>query len=59
MARRNADGAAVPLGFIVLAMGKFGAGELNYSSDVDLIVFYDPTALRSHPGWSHRSSSCG
>jgi glutamate-ammonia-ligase adenylyltransferase len=28
-------------GFIVLGMGKHGAGELNYSSDVDLIVFYD------------------
>lgn len=28
-------------GLIVLAMGKLGAGELNYSSDVDLIVFYD------------------
>jgi glutamate-ammonia-ligase adenylyltransferase len=28
-------------GFFVLGMGKLGAGELNYSSDVDLIVFYD------------------
>src|SRR5205823_3573117 len=26
-------------------MGKMGARELNYSSDVDLIVFYDPAAL--------------
>ena len=26
-------------------MGKMGAGELNYSSDIDLIVFYDPAAL--------------
>jgi glutamate-ammonia-ligase adenylyltransferase len=31
-------------GYIVLAMGKMGAYELNYSSDIDLIVFYDPTA---------------
>jgi len=31
-------------GFIVLAMGKMGAGELNYSSDVDLIVFFDRNA---------------
>ena len=23
-------------------MGKYGARELNYSSDIDLIVFYDP-----------------
>ncbi|HUG61867.1 MAG TPA: bifunctional [glutamine synthetase] adenylyltransferase/[glutamine synthetase]-adenylyl-L-tyrosine phosphorylase [Methylomirabilota bacterium] len=29
-------------GWIVLAMGKHGAGELNYSSDIDLIVLYDP-----------------
>jgi glutamate-ammonia-ligase adenylyltransferase len=28
-------------GLIVLAMGKMGASELNYSSDIDLIVFYD------------------
>jgi [glutamine synthetase] adenylyltransferase / [glutamine synthetase]-adenylyl-L-tyrosine phosphorylase len=31
-------------GLIVLAMGKMGAGELNYSSDIDLIVFFDPGA---------------
>src|SRR5579872_459816 len=31
-------------GLIVLAMGKMGAGELNFSSDIDLIVFYDPDA---------------
>lgn len=29
-------------GLIVLAMGKHGARELNYSSDIDLIVFYEP-----------------
>jgi glutamate-ammonia-ligase adenylyltransferase len=31
-------------GYIVLAMGKYGAGELNYSSDIDLIVLFDPQA---------------
>jgi len=31
-------------GLFVLAMGKMGAGELNYSSDVDLIVFFAPEA---------------
>jgi glutamate-ammonia-ligase adenylyltransferase len=31
-------------GYIVLAMGKMGAGELNYSSDIDLMVFYDAAA---------------
>jgi len=29
-------------GYIVLAMGKMGAFELNFSSDIDLIVFFDP-----------------
>lgn len=28
-------------GLIVLGMGKFGARELNYSSDIDLIIFID------------------
>src|SRR5215471_10708162 len=31
-------------GYIVLAMGKMGAFELNYSSDIDLIVLYDLAA---------------
>ncbi|MGC2810565.1 MAG: bifunctional [glutamine synthetase] adenylyltransferase/[glutamine synthetase]-adenylyl-L-tyrosine phosphorylase, partial [Bradyrhizobium sp.] len=31
-------------GLIVLAMGKMGAGELNFSSDIDLIVFFDAEA---------------
>ncbi|MGY6568031.1 MAG: [protein-PII] uridylyltransferase family protein, partial [Salinarimonas sp.] len=31
-------------GIVVLALGKHGAGELNYSSDIDLVVFYDPQA---------------
>ncbi len=29
-------------GLVVLGMGKLGAGELNYSSDIDLIVLFDP-----------------
>ena len=32
-------------GLIVLALGKLGGRELNYSSDIDLIVFYDPAAV--------------
>ena len=36
-------------GLIVLAMGKMGAGELNYSSDIDLIVFFDPAATSLAP----------
>lgn len=29
-------------GYFVLGMGKLGADELNYSSDIDLIVLFDP-----------------
>ncbi|APX11268.1 glutamine-synthetase adenylyltransferase [Tateyamaria omphalii] len=31
------------VGLFVLAMGKMGAGELNYSSDIDLICLFDET----------------
>jgi len=41
------DGSITPAGYIVLAMGKLGAGELNYSSDIDLIVFYDRDRIRT------------
>jgi glutamate-ammonia-ligase adenylyltransferase len=33
---------AAQSGIVILGMGKLGAGELNYSSDIDLIVLYDP-----------------
>ncbi|MEX2319660.1 MAG: bifunctional [glutamine synthetase] adenylyltransferase/[glutamine synthetase]-adenylyl-L-tyrosine phosphorylase, partial [Bauldia sp.] len=33
-------------GWILLGMGKYGAGELNYSSDIDLIVLFDPEQTR-------------
>lgn len=37
------DDAADGAGMVVLAMGKMGAGELNYSSDIDLICLFDET----------------
>jgi len=40
----NLDSPEDNSGLVVLAMGKMGAGELNYSSDIDLIVFFDPAA---------------
>jgi glutamate-ammonia-ligase adenylyltransferase len=40
----NLDYPEEDSGLVVLAMGKMGAGELNYSSDIDLIVFFDPAA---------------
>jgi glutamate-ammonia-ligase adenylyltransferase len=39
-----------PAGYIVLGMGKYGAFELNYSSDIDLIVFYDLARIRLRAG---------
>ena len=43
-----------PAGFIGLALGKHGARELNYSSDIDPILLYDPATLprrdRDEPG---------
>ncbi|HET6520967.1 MAG TPA: glutamine-synthetase adenylyltransferase, partial [Geminicoccaceae bacterium] len=33
-------------GLVVLGMGKLGAFELNYSSDIDLIVLFEPRRLR-------------
>ena len=34
-------------GLVILGMGKLGARELNYSSDIDLIVLYDPERIRT------------
>ena len=31
-------------GWVIIGLGKLGAGELNYSSDIDLIALYDPNA---------------
>lgn len=41
----NVDVPEQACGLTVLAMGKHGAGELNYSSDIDLIVIIDPEAV--------------
>ena len=45
---------AEPQGLAVLALGKLGSGELNYSSDIDLILLFDPCTLprreRDEPG---------
>jgi [glutamine synthetase] adenylyltransferase / [glutamine synthetase]-adenylyl-L-tyrosine phosphorylase len=37
----TADPSSPAPGYFVIAMGKLGAHELNYSSDIDIIVFYD------------------
>ena len=32
-------------GLVILGMGKYGARELNFSSDIDLIILYDPLRI--------------
>ena len=46
------DDAATAGGMVALAMGKMGAGELNYSSDIDLICLFDETR---YPGAEHEA----
>jgi [glutamine synthetase] adenylyltransferase / [glutamine synthetase]-adenylyl-L-tyrosine phosphorylase len=46
---RDRDRPEFGSGYVVLAMGKMGARELNYSSDIDLIVFHDATAVGLAP----------
>jgi glutamate-ammonia-ligase adenylyltransferase len=36
-------------GYFIVALGKMGAFELNYSSDIDISVFYEPDALPLKP----------
>ncbi len=56
--RRRASGGACPMrsppASCALALGKQGARELNYSSDIDPILLYDPATLprreRDDPG---------
>ena len=37
---RPVDGEGTPVEMMILAMGKLGGGELNFSSDVDLVYLY-------------------
>jgi glutamate-ammonia-ligase adenylyltransferase len=47
---RDRDDPAAGSGYIVLAMGKMGGAELNFSSDIDLMVFFDPAITALAPG---------
>jgi glutamate-ammonia-ligase adenylyltransferase len=48
VAERREPPTREPLGFAVLALGKLGAGELNYSSDVDLVYVHARLASAEH-----------
>ncbi|MEM7317915.1 MAG: glutamine-synthetase adenylyltransferase, partial [Pseudomonadota bacterium] len=41
--RQTEEDVSTAGGMVILAMGKMGAHELNYSSDIDLIVLFDET----------------
>lgn len=41
---------ATGAGMVALAMGKMGAGELNYSSDIDLVCLFDETRYGDQAG---------
>ena len=41
LSQAGGEAGAVP-GFALIAMGKMGARELNYSSDIDFSAFFDP-----------------
>ena len=43
--RARREGGGPPAGFCILAFGKLGGRELNYSSDIDLLGLCDPPAL--------------
>jgi glutamate-ammonia-ligase adenylyltransferase len=47
VAERTPDAPAT--GFAALALGKQGSFELNYSSDIDPILIYDPATLPCRP----------
>ena len=40
-------------GLAILGMGKYGALELNYSSDIDIVVFFEPGQLPLKDGLDH------
>ncbi len=44
----NADDKSRQQNLLILAMGKFGGYELNFSSDIDLIFFYPSEGKTSH-----------
>ena len=49
--QRGAAVSAADCGLALFALGKHGGRELNYSSDIDIVAFYDPEKARlGEPG---------
>jgi len=54
---RDRRGKEKETGFVVLGMGKLGGGELNYSSDVDLIYLYESSEGKTRATTGQQSLS--
>ena len=54
---RDQRGREYETGFVVLGMGKLGGGELNYSSDVDLVYLYESSEGETRAKTGQRSVS--
>jgi len=52
----DAEDPLLGSGLVCLAMGKMGARELNYSSDIDLIVLYDDALPAYAEHWELRQA---
>ncbi len=46
----DSEAPGIGSGYFIFGMGKYGAHELNYSSDIDLIVFYEPSVVQCSDG---------
>ncbi len=57
LAVTDGEGLAQTSGLVVIAMGKHGAFELNYSSDIDLVVFYDEERFPYHVRGEKRAAA--
>ena len=56
---RNRQGRWVETGFAVIALGKLGGHELNYSSDVDVLYVCESHEGRTRPAVSGRTKAKG
>ena len=54
---RDRYGKEKETGFVILGMGKLGGGELNYSSDVDLIYLHESSEGKTQTAKGQRSIS--
>lgn len=54
LSERGAPFTALGRGFAVLALGKLGGEELNFSSDIDLVFVYHPAPTHLLPEWEQR-----